>query len=79
MNPDVYVTVLNLKNKFSLTDVGQEGLRRQFLQEAPKTEGLQTGSRMHSRFYIEKKAKLGTGSHAWNSSDWDAVLITLLL
>lgn len=50
MNPDVYVTVLNLKNKFSLTDVGQEGLRRQFLQEAPKTEGLQTGSRMHSRF-----------------------------
>lgn len=57
MTPDVYVTVLNLKNKFrkkknkfSLTDIGQEGLRPQFLQEAPKTERLQTGSRMHRRF-----------------------------
>lgn len=45
MTPDVYVAVLNLKNKFRLTDVGQEGLRCQFLQEAPKTEGLQTVSR----------------------------------
>lgn len=38
MNPDVQVIALNLKSKFSLTDLGQEGLRCQFLQEAPKTE-----------------------------------------